>query len=66
MPVLRHPDLEQTIDVAEARVPVLAKSGWVPVDAPTDLEHGDAGLDSDAADGDVDTDPAPAGNTPQE
>lgn len=36
MPILRNPALPagQTIDVDESRMPVLAKSGWIPADDP--------------------------------
>lgn len=35
MPRLAHPDLDEVIDAAESRVPVLEKSGWVVIDDDT-------------------------------
>jgi hypothetical protein len=36
---LKHPKLDETVDVPEGAAGVLAKSGWKPVDQRTDTER---------------------------
>jgi hypothetical protein len=72
MPRLAHPDLPgQVIDVvSDSHAAVLAKSGWVPEDGtptPSLADVLDGHTDSlDLSDEGDPTDPAPAGDTPEE